>query len=71
MLRVMEATHLQAATDPLTGLLNRRSFENRAQDVLRRGTPFALAMGDLDQCKDLNDTHDHNAGSSRGSGERG
>ncbi|HEX7188463.1 MAG TPA: GAF domain-containing protein [Actinomycetes bacterium] len=25
MLRVMEATHLQAATDPLTGLLNRRA----------------------------------------------
>ena len=40
MLRVMEATHLQAATDPLTGLLNRRSFENRVQDLLRRGSPF-------------------------------
>lgn len=62
MLRVMEATHLQAATDPLTGLLNRRSFENRAQDLLRRGTSFALAMGDLDHFKKLNDTHGHDAG---------
>ena len=58
----MEATHLQAATDPLTGLLNRRSFENRAQDLLRRRAPFALAMGDLDHFKALNDTHGHDAG---------
>ncbi|MCU1392126.1 MAG: hypothetical protein JWM34_554 [Ilumatobacteraceae bacterium] len=62
MLRVMEATHLQAATDPLTGLLNRRSFENQAHDLIRSGTPFALAMGDLDHFKALNDTHGHDAG---------
>lgn len=62
MLRVMEAVHLQAATDPLTGLLNRRSFENRAQDLMRRSVPFALAMGDLDHFKKLNDSHGHDAG---------
>jgi diguanylate cyclase (GGDEF)-like protein len=62
MLRVMEATHLQAATDPLTGLLNRRSFENQVQDLLRRREPFTLAMGDLDHFKALNDTHGHDAG---------
>jgi diguanylate cyclase (GGDEF)-like protein len=62
MLRVMEATHLQAATDPLTGLLNRRSFENQAHELLRREVPFALAMGDLDHFKVLNDTHGHDAG---------
>ena len=62
MLRVMAAIHLQAATDPLTGLLNRRSFENHAQDLIRRGVPFALAMGDLDHFKKLNDTHGHDAG---------
>jgi diguanylate cyclase (GGDEF)-like protein len=62
MLRVMEATHLQAATDPLTGLLNRRSFENKVQDLLRRREPFTLAMGDLDHFKVLNDTHGHDAG---------
>jgi diguanylate cyclase (GGDEF)-like protein len=62
MLRVMEATHLQAATDPLTGLLNRRSFENRVQELLRRRTSFSLAMGDLDRFKLLNDTHGHDAG---------
>jgi diguanylate cyclase (GGDEF)-like protein len=62
MLRVMEATHLQAATDPLTGLLNRRSFENQVQELLRRREPFSLAMGDLDHFKVLNDTHGHDAG---------
>lgn len=62
MLRVMAATHLQAATDPLTGLLNRRSLENQAQELLRRGVPFALAVGDLDHFKLLNDTHGHDAG---------
>ena len=62
MLRVMEATHLQAATDPLTGLLNRRSLENRAHELIRTGTPFALAMGDLDHFKKLNDTFGHDAG---------
>lgn len=62
MLRVMSATHLQAATDPLTGLLNRRSFENKAQELLLSKVPFALAMGDLDQFKMLNDTHGHDAG---------
>jgi diguanylate cyclase (GGDEF)-like protein len=62
MLRVMEATHLQAATDPLTGLLNRRSFENRALELIRTATPFAISMGDLDNFKRLNDTHGHDAG---------
>jgi diguanylate cyclase (GGDEF)-like protein len=61
-IRVMEQTHLQAATDPLTGLLNRRSVENQAQALIRQAAPFALAMGDLDNFKLLNDTHGHEAG---------
>jgi diguanylate cyclase (GGDEF)-like protein len=62
MVRVMEQTHLQAATDPLTGLLNRRSLENQTRDLLRGGDRFAVAMGDLDHFKKLNDTHGHDAG---------
>ena len=62
LLRVMEKTHLQAATDPLTGLLNRRSLENRAHELFRAGRPFSLAMGDLDHFKNLNDAHGHDAG---------
>ena len=62
VLRVMSQTHLQAATDPLTGLLNRRSLENQVHDLLRSQTPFCIAMGDLDHFKKLNDTHGHDAG---------
>lgn len=62
MLRVMQRTSLQAATDSLTGLLNRRTLENRAYELLQRGEPFAVAMGDLDHFKRLNDTHGHEAG---------
>lgn len=62
LLRVMESTHLQAATDPLTGLLNRRSFENKVKDLLSQNIPFAVAMADLDHFKTLNDTHGHDAG---------
>jgi diguanylate cyclase (GGDEF)-like protein len=62
MLRVMQRTSLQAATDSLTGLLNRRTLETRAYELLQRGEPFALAMGDLDHFKRLNDTHGHEAG---------
>ena len=62
LLWVMEKTHLQAATDPLTGLLNRRSVENRAHELIHRGVPFAVAMGDLDHFKALNDRHGHDAG---------
>jgi diguanylate cyclase (GGDEF)-like protein len=62
MLRVMQQTHLQAATDALTGLLNRRTVEDRAHELLRHGIPFALAMGDLDHFKEINDTHGHDAG---------
>jgi diguanylate cyclase (GGDEF)-like protein len=43
-------------------LLNRRSFENKVQDLLRRREPFTLAMGDLDRFKVLNDTHGHDTG---------
>jgi diguanylate cyclase (GGDEF)-like protein len=62
MLRVMARAHLQAATDPLTGLLNRRSIEERAESLVHAGTDFAVAFGDLDHFKKLNDIHGHATG---------
>jgi len=62
MLRAFEKSEAQARTDPLTGLWNRRSLENRIHDLQREGTPYALAYGDLDNFKKLNDTHGHEAG---------
>lgn len=62
MLRAFEKSENQARSDPLTGLWNRRSLENRVRELQREGTPYALAYGDLDHFKDLNDTHGHEAG---------
>ncbi len=62
MLRVMAETQLQAATDALTGLLNRRSLGNQLRILQEQGRTFVLAMGDLDRFKALNDTHGQDTG---------
>ena len=62
MLRAFEKSEAQARTDPLTGLWNRRSLEDRVNDLRRDGTQYALAYGDLDYFKTLNDTYGHEAG---------
>jgi diguanylate cyclase (GGDEF)-like protein len=62
MLRTMSDTQLQAATDSLTGLLNRRSFGQRVAELRDQGTSYSVAMADLDQFKLLNDTYGHPVG---------
>jgi diguanylate cyclase (GGDEF)-like protein len=62
LLRVMSETQLQAATDGLTGLLNRRSFEHKVTSLRRQGSALSLAMADLDHFKALNDTYGHATG---------
>jgi diguanylate cyclase (GGDEF)-like protein len=62
MIRAFATSEMQAQTDPLTGLLNRRSLENGVRDLRADGVPYALAYGDLDHFKVLNDTHGHDAG---------
>jgi diguanylate cyclase (GGDEF)-like protein len=62
MLRAFEKSEAQARSDPLTGLWNRRSLENRVHELHREGIAYALAYGDLDHFKTLNDTHGHDAG---------
>ncbi len=62
MLRVMAETQLQASTDGLTGLINRRSLENTMRRLLAEGTGFALVMADLDRFKALNDAYGHETG---------
>lgn len=63
----MEA-HLKllAATDPLTGLLNRgRFFELAAEEISRSRRyerPLAVVMLDIDLFKNINDTYGHTAG---------
>ena len=60
--RAFEKTQLQASTDNLTGLINRRTLEVEIRELLRAGTPFALAVADLDKFKAINDTYGHEAG---------
>ena len=57
---------LQALRDPLTGLGNRNKFGDAvAMEIARarrQGTPFSLALYDVDRFKLVNDTHGHQAG---------
>jgi diguanylate cyclase (GGDEF)-like protein len=62
LLRVMAETQLQATTDSLTGLFNRRSFEHRVATLRREEPEVAIAMADLDHFKVLNDTYGHETG---------
>ena len=62
MIRAFATSETQAQTDPLTGLFNRRSLQNIVRDLHDQGVAYALAYGDLDHFKVLNDTHGHEAG---------
>ena len=56
----------QAATDSLTGLINRRRFLEIAEEALQRvkidGSPLAMIMVDIDYFKEVNDLHGHKVG---------
>jgi diguanylate cyclase (GGDEF)-like protein len=62
LLRVMVDTQLQASTDSLTGLFNRRSFERKLTTTRTEEPAVAVAMADLDNFKLLNDTYGHETG---------
>jgi diguanylate cyclase (GGDEF)-like protein len=49
-------------TDPLTGCLNRRGFDERVAASLGRGAPVTLVLLDLDHFKQVNDAYGHRAG---------
>ena len=56
----------QALSDGLTGLLNRRAFDERlrveADRAVAEGRPLSIALLDLDHFKAVNDRHGHPAG---------
>lgn len=64
--RQKEYAELLARTDALTGLANRRAFDEAAeqevQRALRYNTSLALVMTDLDYFKGINDRHGHHVG---------
>ncbi|HWH13395.1 MAG TPA: GGDEF domain-containing protein [Miltoncostaeaceae bacterium] len=53
-------------TDALTGLANRRAFEEALRvekaRAVRTGRPLSLVVFDIDRFKDVNDTHGHGCG---------
>jgi diguanylate cyclase (GGDEF)-like protein len=58
--------HLQATTDPLTGLLNRRAMEEAADQqwaaCRQRQLPLSAILIDLDGFKKINDSFGHHMG---------
>jgi len=64
MLRAFERSQVQAATDSLTGLPNRRSLELALRRLTATAQDFTLVMADLDHFKKLNDRYGHQAGDS-------
>ena len=62
MIRALQTSQMQAETDPLTGLLNRRSLEQKLDSLSATGEPYAIAIADLDHFKSLNDNHGHQMG---------
>ncbi len=57
---------LLSTTDPLTGVGNRRSFDQTIDRMFaeadRTGQPIAVILMDIDHFKSINDTHGHDIG---------
>jgi diguanylate cyclase (GGDEF)-like protein len=57
---------VQAAVDPLTGVMNARAYyattDRLIQVGLRSGSPFSVLFVDLDHFKSINDRYGHEAG---------
>ena len=62
----MEEVSKRARTDPLTGLNNRRHFDELLGQMIKEtdrfGDPVALIMADVDHFKNVNDSWGHDAG---------
>lgn len=66
LMRPLTALRERATRDPLTGLLNRRSFTELAvrslQKAKRESMPMSAIMVDIDKFKSINDTFGHQVG---------
>lgn len=62
----LDRTRQAAHTDALTGLANRKAFDDKLTLLLgehrHQGVPFAFILADLDHFKWVNDTYGHTAG---------
>jgi diguanylate cyclase (GGDEF)-like protein len=62
LLSMMAASEQAAATDELTGLLNRRALNERVSALLDSGRQLSVVLADIDHFKKLNDTYGHQVG---------
>jgi diguanylate cyclase (GGDEF)-like protein/PAS domain S-box-containing protein len=66
LMALTEQLRTMATTDALTGLLNRRGFDERLDDEAMRATrnrqPLSLIIADIDRFKAYNDRYGHLAG---------
>jgi diguanylate cyclase len=64
--QALERSRVEAVTDTLSQLLNRKGFDNAMHEVLRQapsaGHQHCLAVFDIDHFKTVNDTHGHAVG---------
>lgn len=62
----LDKARQQAFNDALTGLMNRRGFDNSLEktihDAREKNTPLCLLLIDIDHFKKVNDTHGHLVG---------
>lgn len=62
---ITDGIKMEAQTDALSGLFNRRGFDTRAREALERqraGEPVAIVLCDLDHFKSINDRFGHSVG---------
>ncbi|EFM08811.1 diguanylate cyclase [Paenibacillus curdlanolyticus YK9] len=62
VVQVHQSFQTQIRHDSLTGLFNRRMFDNVIQDWVDQRLPFALLLLDVDNFKTINDTFGHLTG---------
>jgi diguanylate cyclase len=64
--RLVQVKAAEARTDALTGLANRRAFDDKVaacyDEFQRNRRPFSLILGDIDHFKKFNDAHGHQTG---------
>ena len=62
LLRAVRRLRVLADTDPLTGLANRRAFQERLSALEYSGQTVTIASLDLNDLKEVNDARGHPAG---------
>jgi diguanylate cyclase (GGDEF)-like protein len=62
VVELMQAIYNSSITDGLTGLYNRKFFNQRVAQYVARGLPVTVVFSDIDNFKKLNDTQGHQRG---------